>query len=69
MPGINVYPKGSQNPSRTIGVGFPQYIAATADGTLYVPNQTVVEIVPPGMSSPTATIANSLVLPEGVAVH
>jgi hypothetical protein len=69
LAGVNVYPRHSSEVSRTIEISTPQYIAATNDGTLYVPDQTNVEIYAPGSGTPEASIQNSLVLPEGVAIH
>jgi hypothetical protein len=67
--GVNVYAKGSKKVARTIDISTPQYSGATPDGTLYVPDQTSVEIYAPGAQEPEAMISNSLVLPEGVAIH
>lgn len=69
LSGVNVYSRRSAKVSRTIEITTPQYIAAANDGTLYVPDQTNVEIYAPGSGTPEGSIQNSLVLPEGVAIH
>jgi hypothetical protein len=69
LSGVNVYSPRSTKVSRTVSISMPQYIAAASDGTLYVPNQTNVEIYAPGSGTPEGSIQNSLVLPEGVAIH
>lgn len=69
LPAVDVYAKHSQKVTRTIDASTPQYLAATTSGTLYIPNQTEVDVYAPGASSPEALITKSLVIPEGVAVH
>ena len=69
LPAVNVYGKHSPKVTRKIETSTAQYVAATANGTLYVPDQTEVQVYAPGASSPEATITNSLVLPEGVATR
>jgi hypothetical protein len=66
---LRSYARHSSQVSRTVSISLPQYIAAAKDGTLYVPDQTNVEIYAPGSGTPEGSIQNSLVLPEGVAIH
>jgi sugar lactone lactonase YvrE len=71
---IELYPEGKKNPQQigtiTDGVNEPVNDAVDSSGTLYVANNgnsTVTEY-PLGSSSPSVTLSNQLVNPNGIAV-
>jgi hypothetical protein len=66
--GINVYPRGSKNPSRTLSGGFSQFFTVASDGALYDPETYYVDEFSPGGNNPNVQF-KGVQYPVGAAVH